>query len=773
MQTVIDRPTTKYLLKGMACAGCAAKIEKLLQEQEGMHYTQLNFAAKSIYLKEEHVFRAQQIINSIEPGVELVPVNLQEKKYKLKGLHCTGCAAKIQSTLSKTGGLENSALNFAAGTLLINPQYFRQAQEIIDSIEPGVILEEINKPQEEKSNIKKPLTVMGIAFVLLATGLVFDDNLRNTRYTWAEYTVFLSAYFLVGWKVLLTAFRNIFKGNMLDENFLMTLATGGAIAIHLLPEAVGVMFFFYVGEFFQNLAVNRSRASIKALLDIKPEYANLKLNGNIEKVSPETVHTGDFIIIKPGEKVPLDGIITEGFSFFDTSALTGESVPKRLKTGEEVLAGMINTSGLITIQVSRQYADSAVAKILDLVENAGSRKAPVEKFITRFSYYYTPAVVLGAAALAFVPPLVIPGAVFSDWLHRALVLLVISCPCALVVSIPLGYFGGIGGASKRGILVKGANFLDALTGVNTVVFDKTGTLTRGVFHVTDIKAQNNFSPEDVLKYAAKAEANSYHPIARSIMEAYDGNSPYEQAEAYEEIAGCGIKAKYKSQLIIAGNEKLLDLENIPYERCVAEGTIVYIAVNGLFAGCITIADEIKEDSFSAISKLRKLGVKQVVMLTGDDETAAADVSSRLELDAVYSRLLPQDKLARLEKLMANLSIKEKLAFVGDGINDAPVITRADVGIAMGGLGSDAAIEAADIVIMDDQPGKVAVAIDIARHTKKIVLQNIIMALTVKGIFVALGSIGQANMWEAVFADVGVALLAVLNATRVLKHKENY
>ena len=698
-------------------------------------------------------------------------------KYLLKGLHCAGCAAKIQNTLSKTKGLENAALNFAAGTLSINPQYFHQAQEIIDSIEPGVILEEINATkqgvQEENSNIKNQLAIMGISFILLVTGLIFDDALHSTAYAWAEYAVFLSAYFLVGWRVLLAAFRNIFKGNMLDENFLMTLATGGAVAIHLLPEAVGVMFFFYVGEFFQNMAVNRSRGSIKALLDIRPEYANLQVNGNVEKVAPETVNIGAFIIIKPGEKVPLDGIISDGTSFFDTSALTGESVPRKVQIGEEVLAGMINTSGLVTVQVSREYADSAVAKILDMVENAGSRKAPAEKFITRFSHYYTPAVVLGAAALAFIPPLVIPGAEFSEWLYRALVLLVISCPCALVVSIPLGYFGGIGGASKKGILIKGANFLDALTNINTVVFDKTGTLTKGVFRVTNIQAQNNFSPEEVLKYAAKAEANSHHPIAKSIMEAYDGNSLIEQAEAYEEIAGYGIKAKYNGKVIIAGNERLLEQQNIQYDRCATDGTVVYVAVDGLFAGCITIADEIKEDSFKAIAKLKELGVKKVIMLTGDEESVAVNVSAKLGLDAVFARLLPEDKLTRLEKLLEGLSGKEKLVFVGDGINDAPVLTRADVGIAMGGLGSDAAIEAADVVIMDDQPGKVAMAIGIARHTKKIIIQNIIMALTVKGIFVALGSIGEATMWEAVFADVGVALLAVLNATRVLKYKENY
>lgn len=691
-------------------------------------------------------------------------------KYRLKGLHCAHCAAKIQAILQKTTGLENAVLNFAAGTLVINPRYFQQAREIIDSVESGVVLEEITAGRlvdtEEKPDITKQLAAMSIALLLLVTGLVFNQTLRHTPGAWAEYAVFLPAYFLVGWRVVGAALKNTLKGNLMDENFLMTLATVGAVSIHLLPEAVGVMFFFYVGEFFQDLAVNRSRNSIKALLDIRPAYANLQVNGQVEKVDPETVTGGDIIIIKPGEKVPLDGIIANGSSFFDTSALTGEPMPRKIAPGEEVLAGMINTSGLVKVQVTRAFADSALAKILDLVENAGNRKAPAEKFITRFARYYTPAMVLGATALALIPPLVLPGAHFSAWLYRALVLLVISCPCALVVSIPLGYFGGIGGASQKGILIKGANFLDTLTKINTVVFDKTGTLTKGVFQVTHIQAANNFTPAEVLMYAAVAEANSQHPIARSIRKAYQGDLRPELGESYEEIAGHGIRTKYHGQIIITGNKSLLERENIPYQRYDQPGeTVIYVAVDGLFAGYITIADEIKEDSFAAIAKLKELGVKKVIMLTGDEEGVAQNVSARLGLDVVFAQLLPEDKVDKLEEIMKGLSAQEKLVFVGDGINDAPVITRADVGIAMGGLGSDAAIEAADVVIMDDQPGKVAAAITMARQTKRIVLQNIILALTVKGIFVALGLFGGANMWGAVFADVGVALLAVLNATR--------
>ncbi|MTI80885.1 MAG: cadmium-translocating P-type ATPase [Firmicutes bacterium] len=695
-------------------------------------------------------------------------------KYKLNGLHCSGCAEKIQDTLNETEGLENSVLNFGAGMLTINPQYLCEAQEIIDTIEPGVTLVEVNnqKPNQYEANfnLKKQIAVMASAFVLLLIGIVFNNPLHDTPYNVAEYAVLLPAYLLVGWPVLTSALKNIFKGNVFDENFLMTVATLGAIAIHQLPEAVGVMLFFYIGETFQEMAVNRSRRSIKDLMDIRPEYAHLMINDKLSKVSPETVNIGDIIVVKPGEKVPLDGIVLEGNSMLDTSALTGESVPRKVENGKEVLAGMINTTGLIRVEVKKDFADSSVAKILDLVENAGNRKAATEKFITKFSRYYTPAVVFGALALALIPPIFIPGATFSEWVYRALILLVISCPCALVVSIPLGYFGGIGSASKKGILIKGANFLEALTNLDTVVFDKTGTLTKGVFKVTDVVSYNGFTKDGVLRYASIAEANSNHPIAKSIIAAYDGDIKGEQLEQYQEISGHGIMAKYNGKEILAGNERLLNKENIKTDNISEEGTVVYVAVDGVVAGYITIADEIKEDSAVAIQKLKQLGVNKTVMLTGDDKSVAEKVASKLGLDVVFAKLLPEDKVSKLESLI-NDSAKGKLAFVGDGINDAPVLTRADVGIAMGGLGSDAAIEAADVVIMDDMPSKVSTAVGIARHTRKIIIQNIVMALGVKGVVVVLGAMGMANMWAAVFADVGVALMAIANATRVLKYHQ--
>ncbi|MBO8138661.1 MAG: cadmium-translocating P-type ATPase [Desulfotomaculum sp.] len=717
---------------------------------------------------------AQEIINQVEPGVELVPANTKMKKYKVKSLHCSGCAEKIQQAMSKTEGLENAELNFAAGTLAINPRYLHKAQEIIDSIEPGVTLEELNdavNKNKEKIDIKKRLTVVGISSALFLAGLIFKDSLSSTPYALAEYIIFLTAYLLVGWHVLAGAFRNVFKGNVFDENFLMTIATIGAAAVQQLPEAVGVMLFYYVGEFFQDLAVNRSRSSIKSLINIRPEYANLKVNNKLEKVSPEAVDVGDIIVVKPGEKVPLDGVVIKGASFLDTSALTGEPVPRKAEEGEEVLAGMINTSGLLEVRVTKTFENSSAARILDLVENAANRKASTEKFITKFSRYYTPAVVFGAAALAVIPPVVLPGAVFSEWLYRALILLVISCPCALVVSIPLSYFGGIGGASRKGILIKGANFLEALKDLDTVVFDKTGTLTKGVFRVTNIENKNGFTKEDVLKFASMAEVNSNHPIAKSILKEYTGSLAAEKVESYEEIPGCGVKARYEGKVILAGNEHLLNKESIDYEKYNSGGTVVYVAVDGLFAGCIIISDEIKEDSKKAITKLKGLGINKIVMLTGDDSPAAEKAAQELGIDEVYSNLLPQDKVTKVEELIKQSTGRGKLAFVGDGINDAPVLARADVGIAMGGLGSDAAVEAADVVIMDDMPSKVSTAADIARHTRKIIIQNIIMALSIKGLFIVLGSLGIAGLWEAVFADVGVALLAVANSARVLKYNE--
>ncbi len=620
-------------------------------------------------------------------------------------------------------------------------------------------------------NFKEELAPVVLVVILFVLGSFFEKQLHNTPYSVGEYLVFIPAYLLSGWNVLTSAGRNTLKGRVFDENFLMTVATVGAIAIHKLPEAVGVMLFFKVGELFQEFAVGRSKKSIKSLLEVRPDYANLQTNGEIKKVSPDEVAVGDIIVVKPGEKIPLDGDILEGNSQLDTSALTGESVPRTMKVGEPVLAGTINKTGVLTIKVTKLFGESSVSKILDLVQNASSKKADTEKFITKFARYYTPFVVFASLAVALIPPLFIAGATNADrflWVYRALVLLVISCPCGLVISIPLGYFGGVGGAAKRGILVKGSTFLDTLTAVKTVVFDKTGTLTKGVFKVKQIEPKNGFNQAELLALAAKIESQSNHPVAQSIREAYGKKIDSSGVKDYEEIAGHGIRARVQNQDIIAGNDRLLHRVNIEHDTCNVEGTVVHLAVNNRYAGYILIADEIKEDATRAIQALKKLGVEQTVMLTGDNQVVAKSVAQTLGLDSYFAGLLPEGKVEVIEKLLWKAGKNNKVVFVGDGINDAPVIARADVGMAMGGLGSDAAIETADVVLMTDAPSKVAEAIQVARKTHKIVWQNIILAMLVKGIFIALGAFGLATMWEAVFADVGVALLAIFNATRVLK-----
>ena len=617
-------------------------------------------------------------------------------------------------------------------------------------------------------NLRRELIPLSIAISLFLVGLIFNQPLHDTPGAIAEYAVLIPAYLISGWSVLTSAGRNILRGKIFDENFLMTIATLGAIAIHELPEGVAVMLFFQIGELFQGFAVGRSRRSIKALLEVRPDTANLVIDGVVREVDPEKVEVGDTIVIKPGEKVPLDGEIVSGSSQVDTSALTGESVPRTVREGETILAGAINQTGSLTVRVTKLFAESSIAKILDLVENASSKKAPTEKFITRFASYYTPVVVFLSLAVAILPPLLIPGATSEQWVYRALVLLVISCPCGLVISIPLGYFGGVGGAAKRGILVKGSTFLDALTDVKTVIFDKTGTLTEGVFQVTQVTPYNSYSEKEVLTMAAIAESQSNHPVARSIVEAYYGATTKSDVTDYEEIPGHGISAKVKGMSVLAGNDRLLHRENIEHDTCNVEGTVVHLAIDRKYAGYILISDRIKSDAPRAIARLKKAGVSETVMLTGDNRVVAKSVANRLGLDTYKAELLPEDKVVAIEEYLLKSDKKSKVAFVGDGINDAPVIARADVGMAMGALGSDAAIETADVVLMDDAPSKVAEAINIARKTHSIVWQNIILAMAVKALFILLGAIGVATLWEAVFADVGVALLAILNATRVLK-----
>ncbi|ELS02924.1 heavy metal-translocating P-type ATPase, Cd/Co/Hg/Pb/Zn-transporting [Xenococcus sp. PCC 7305] len=622
--------------------------------------------------------------------------------------------------------------------------------------------------QHNDSDSRREFIPLSIAVVLFIIGLVFNQPLHDTPGAIAEYAVLIPAYLISGWSVLTSAGRNILRGKIFDENFLMTIATLGAIAIHEIPEAVAVMLFFQVGELFQGFAVGRSRRSIKALLEVRPDTANLVINGVVREVAPEKVEVGDTIVIKPGEKVPLDGEILSGNSQVDTSALTGESVPRTVRQGETILAGVINQTGSLTVRVTKLFAESSIAKILDLVENASSKKAPTEKFITRFARYYTPVVVFLSLAVAILPPLLIPDQISELWVYRALVLLVISCPCGLVISIPLGYFGGVGGAAKRGILVKGSTFLDALTEVKTVIFDKTGTLTEGVFQVTQIAPYNGYSEKELLTVAAIAESQSNHPVARSIVEAYNNEISDADVTDYEEILGHGISANVKGMSVLAGNDRLLHKANIAHDTCNVEGTVVHLAIDGKYAGYILISDRIKEDAARAIARLKKAGVAETVMLTGDNRVVAKNVADKLGLDTYKAELLPEDKVEAIEQYLRKSGKKSKVAFVGDGINDAPVIARADLGMAMGALGSDAAIETADVVLMDDALSKVAEAIAIARKTHTIVWQNIILAMAIKALFILLGAVGIATLWEAVFADVGVALLAILNASRILK-----
>ncbi len=678
-------------------------------------------------------------------------------------------------------GIRSSSIDFVTKKLKLEifesadeAAAVKEVKQIVRDIEPDVKLKEItnrktgeiDSEEENESGIQRlKLLQLGIGAAFFAAAVLLKLSAG------VELAIYLTAYALVGGEVLIKSIRNIFRGQVFDENFLMSLATIGAFAIGEYSEGVAVMIFYQIGEMFKDLAVDRSRRSIKELMDIRPEYANLVSEDRIIQVPPEDVPVGAYIIVKPGERVPLDGRITEGRSMLDTSALTGESAPREANAGDEILAGFINNSGAITVEVSKEFGESTVSKILDMVENASSKKSHTENFITKFARYYTPVVVFSALALAFVPPLVLQGEAFSDWIYRALIFLVVSCPCALVISIPLGFFGGIGGASKNGVLIKGSNYLDVLNQVDTIVFDKTGTLTKGVFKVTEVKALGEMKEEELLKYAAYVESYSGHPIALSILKAYGSEIVGSEISDYEEIPGHGVRAEVSGKRIAAGNMKMMQLEGISEKSPDIAGALVHIAIEGAYAGYIVISDEIKDDAERAIRLLKASGIKKTVMLTGDVRAAGEKVGSALGLDEVHSELLPDQKVEKLEWIKNEMRSKGKVAFVGDGINDAPVLARADVGIAMGGLGSDAAIEAADIVIMTDEPSKIVSAIRIAKKTRRIVWQNIVFAMSVKLIVLLLGAGGLATMWEAVFADVGVALIAVLNAIRVLNLKD--
>lgn len=718
----------------------------------------------------------------------------------LEGLDCAGCAAKIEDRVNRLENVKEATLNFATKSLIIegykdenNDDIIIKTKDIIKKLEPDVIVSEkkhgnnkikrlsvISKSSDRKIIIKnkekkqskvsfmenletKEIIKFSIGFILFIIGLTIKVDMSK------KFIIFLISYILVGGEIVYKAFKNILKGEVFDENFLMSVATIGAFAIKEFPEAVAVMIFYQVGEMFQSLAVNRSRKSIEELMDIRPDYANLIVGNKETKVAPERVNIGEYIIVKPGEKVPLDGTIIEGEGFLDTSALTGESILREVKENDEILAGCINKNGLLKIKVTKDFGESTVSKILELVQNAGSKKAKTEKFITKFAKYYTPIVVLGAVALAFIPPLLLGIGTISEWVNRALVFLVVSCPCALVISIPLGFFGGIGAASKKGILIKGGNYLETLKNINTVVFDKTGTLTKGVFKVLKVQNIGDVSKEDILKYAAYAESYSNHPIAKSITEKYDKKINKNLIKNYKEIAGFGIQVEVNGKNILAGNKKLMDMFNIRCNDSNEMGTLVHIAINKVYYGYILIGDEIKKDSAITIDYLKKLGVKKVIMLTGDNKKVSSKVKDYLKLDEAYAELLPNDKVEKLEEIFLENS-NGKVMFVGDGINDAPVLARADIGVAMGGVGSDAAIEAADVVIMNDELAKIPLSIRIARKTNRIVWENIIFALSVKVIILILGAMGFATMWEAVFGDVGVALIAVLNSMRALKLK---
>lgn len=704
---------------------------------------------------------------------------LLRERFTLQNLDCAACALKLEKGLAQVPGVDEAVVDFANQTLHVRAADMAAVASAVQRIDPQVQLvrsTDVRKRRQTSDALagKKRFTLdyllLAVAAVLFVVQIVFEPRLHAAGHTVLELLLVLTAYVLVGWNVFRNALRTIRKGDFFDEHVLMVIATAGALAIHAYAEAIGVMLFYKIGELLQDRAVDRSRRSIRGLLEIQPERAWLQTLSGYQAVDPESVQVGDTVLVKPGERVPLDGQVLIGTSRLDSAALTGESYPQAVREGDEVLAGQVNLSSALTVRVLRPYAASSIAKIMDLVENATARKAKTEKFITTFARYYTPAVVAMAAVIAFIPPLVFNGASFETWIYRALVLLVISCPCALVVSIPLGYFGGIGKASRRGILIKGSNFIDALSNAGTVVFDKTGTLTQGRFEVREVVCLNGFSNQQLLEFAAAAEYHSNHPIAVSIQEAFQGRKhdlDLAQIGSHTDMPGQGVKARYRDHEVMVGNDHLLHAHEVAHTQCDFETTVAHIVVDGRHAGYITIGDALREDAADTIQALRDNGIQHIAMLTGDNDCTAAAVAQRLKLDSYHANLLPEEKVARLEAIAAARP-GHKTVYLGDGINDAPVIARADVGVAMGAMGSDAAIETADVVLLKDAPAKLAEAVTIAKHTRRIVWQNIALAFGIKGAFIVLGAMGLASMWAAVFADVGTALLAVVNASRILR-----
>ena len=699
------------------------------------------------------------------------------KKYHISNLDCADCAAKLEAALQKLPAVKAVSIDFATQSMLLDCSDINAAKAEIRRLEPEVQISEKPQPTAEKSFWQShggefSLLLFALLLFLLAFALqhqLLPESISALKHRQVlEYGLYLFIYLLAGTAVLARAAKNIVQGRVFDENFLMSISTIGAWLINFPAEAAAVMLFYRIGEFLQELSVQRSRRSIRSLLAMRPEQANLLENSQVKTVPAESVLVNSTIVVNPGERVPLDALVLEGRSMLDSSALTGESLPRSVQVGGKLLAGMLNKQGRLIAKVSKPYQDSALARILELVENAAHKKAETELFFSTFARYYTPAVVLLALLIAALPPLLLPEARFSEWLYRALVVMVISCPCALVVSIPLTYFGALGAASRRGLLIKGSGYLDTLYRLKSICFDKTGTLTRGVFKVNQILPEPGFSKDELLEIAAAAETASNHPIALSIKQAYGKNIDPQRISDYQELEGLGIKAKVDGKTVIAGNDRLLHKFNIKHQDCNISGTNVRVAVAGKYAGHIEIGDEIKADSAEAIKELKHMGVKNMSMLTGDNQVAAAKVAETLGIQEFHAELMPEDKLRIMEQAMQKPGRRGSLAFVGDGMNDAPVLARADIGISMGSLGSDAAIETADLVIMNDSLGKIVEAMRLARKNRHILWQNISLALLVKLAFVTLGVIGKASMWEAVFADMGVALLAIANAARMLK-----
>lgn len=796
----------KYKIEGLDCANCARKIEDRLNHLSSVKEATVQFATSSLFIEAENIKEEDilKIIQSVEPDATLIPYHSHHHEHKececghhneheecgcghhhhehgecgcghdhevmiertldhavcfsIKGLDCANCAMKVEKKINELNYVENAVLNFSTETLLVKsnePDLLNKLQKVIDSVESGVEISLKKNQSYQKPQLfdfkKHYLLVIGVIIYL------FSLFIQNSMISIIGFVV---SYLLIGHTVLLKAFRNILRKEIFDENFLMVIATFGAFAIGEYSEAVAVLLFYSIGEIFQAYAVNKTRGSISELMDIKSEYANVLVDGDIVKVDPHDVHVDDCIVVKVGEKIPLDGIVIDGESLLDTSSLTGESLPSHVNVGDEVLAGVVNLSEVLHIRVLKEYDDSTVAKIIDLMENAASKKAPIERFITRFARIYTPSVVFSACLLAIIPMFIFEDAVFTDWLYRALTFLVVSCPCALVISIPLGLYAGLGKASNQGALIKGGNYLELLKDIDTVVFDKTGTLTKGNFKVLEVNGDSS-----LLEIAAYCEAMSNHPISKSIVDEYGKEIDYQRLSHFKEIAGKGIQVSFDDCCYYLGNKSYFDELNMEVVVPDTIGTIVYIAKQRQYLGCIVVGDEIKETTYDGLSQLKKAGVKELVMLTGDHHRVANDIASKLSIDTVYSQLLPQDKVLKVEELIQS---GKQVAFVGDGINDAPVLARASIGIAMGGVGSDAAIEAADIVLMQDNIETISEVIHLSKKTHSILMQNVTFTLMIKLGVLLLTMLGYSNMWMGVFADVGVTLLAILNSMRILK-----